>query len=277
MNVHPLADLIPAMSDEDYQRLRDDIAENGLQQPIVTHEDMILDGRHRFRACEDTGREPRFIAYEGKAPARFVLSANISRRHLTTSQLAMVAVEFLPVLQREAKERQGARNDQHKTSASIDADVEDRSGRSAKQAADAVGVGEVTVGRAKRITRDAPDLAVEVKAGSMTVDKAINTLKQREADDAPSNGNGRSKGQPLPAETLAALSERNRNVANKNRKRIHTAIAGLGGYADGLVELDLTNLHHITHEDEARHWHDQIRHVTHQLRVFDKALKEAQL
>jgi ParB-like chromosome segregation protein Spo0J len=86
---HPLADLVPKMSDEDYAALAADIKANGLNEHIILHEGMILDGRHRYRACLEAGIEPYFLDYLSTShgqrinnPAAYVLSVNVNRRHL---------------------------------------------------------------------------------------------------------------------------------------------------------------------------------------------------
>jgi hypothetical protein len=65
-----------------FDELVADIMRNGLVSPITKHEDAILDGRNRYRACEQARVTPRFIAYEGDDPLGFVISLNLKRRHL---------------------------------------------------------------------------------------------------------------------------------------------------------------------------------------------------
>jgi N6-adenosine-specific RNA methylase IME4/ParB-like chromosome segregation protein Spo0J len=103
---HPLADLIPSMTDEEYRGLVEDIRANGLIEPIFLYEGKILDGRHRYRACLELGIEPRFEEYQDNNPVSFVVSKNLKRRHLTESQKAVLAVELLPYIEKEARERQ---------------------------------------------------------------------------------------------------------------------------------------------------------------------------
>ncbi len=93
---HPLSAAFPKMSDAAFAELRADIAANGLLAPITLYEDKVLDGWHRFCACEATGTEPRFRVFEGEddAARKFVVSANLMRRHLDTSQRAMIAARF---------------------------------------------------------------------------------------------------------------------------------------------------------------------------------------
>ena len=54
----------------------------------------ILDGRNRARACDAAGVTPRYVEFDGKDPAAFVLSQNLARRHLGPSERAMVAARM---------------------------------------------------------------------------------------------------------------------------------------------------------------------------------------
>ena len=91
---HPYADLFPMMDPEPLRQLVASIRDEGLQNPIITYQGKILDGRNRLLACSNAQVEPRFEEYEGDDPLGFVFRANLIRRHLTTSQRAMVAERF---------------------------------------------------------------------------------------------------------------------------------------------------------------------------------------
>lgn len=91
---HPLADLFPLMSGDEFEGLVDDIKANGLRHPIVEMQGAILDGRNRHRACTAAGVALRSEEYTGTDPLAFVLSANLHRRHLNESQRAMVAAKL---------------------------------------------------------------------------------------------------------------------------------------------------------------------------------------
>lgn len=94
MRHHPFANLFPMQSDEEIQSLADDIAKHGLRQPIVIDADeMILDGRNRSAACAIAQVKPVYEPFVGSDAQKlaYVVSVNVHRRHLTTSQRAEIA------------------------------------------------------------------------------------------------------------------------------------------------------------------------------------------
>lgn len=94
---HPLADLFPLIEGDDFDAFAADIRANGLRNPIILHDGLILDGRNRLRACKAAGVPARFEPYRGDDPLAFVLSLNLARRHLNESQRAMVAAKLANV------------------------------------------------------------------------------------------------------------------------------------------------------------------------------------
>jgi hypothetical protein len=94
LGAHPYADLFPLLDGEAFDQLVEDIKRNGLVHPIVRYQNEILDGRNRYRACEIAQRALIFTDYTGDDPLGYVISANLSRRHLDESQRAMVAANL---------------------------------------------------------------------------------------------------------------------------------------------------------------------------------------
>lgn len=108
---HEYARLFPMLSDEEVQELADDIAKNGLRIPIVIDaDDKILDGRNRAAACAIAGVDPVYEPFIGSDEDKlaFVVSCNIHRRHLTTSQRASVAAKLMPIYEEQAAKRKKA-------------------------------------------------------------------------------------------------------------------------------------------------------------------------
>ena len=76
---HPLANVLPLTEGAEFDRLVADIAEHGLHNPITLLDGLVLEGRNRERACPAAGVEPRYVEFEGKDPAAYVLSQNLIR------------------------------------------------------------------------------------------------------------------------------------------------------------------------------------------------------
>jgi hypothetical protein len=91
---HELSNIFPLIEGKDFVELKEDIKAHGLREPIVLFEGKILDGRNRFRACQETGVTPVFEEYTGTDPLSFVISLNLKRRHLNESQRAMVGAKL---------------------------------------------------------------------------------------------------------------------------------------------------------------------------------------
>lgn len=90
---HELSALFPSMGGDEFAALVADIRANGLRHPVVLYEGKVLDGWHRYRACNEAGVHPQIVAYKGSDPLALVLSENMHRRHLSSSQRALIVVE----------------------------------------------------------------------------------------------------------------------------------------------------------------------------------------
>ena len=99
--------LLPKMSDEEFAELKASIQAEGQHYPIVVNENLeVLDGHHRFRACTELGIEPDFEVrkFEDKLiEKKFVIEANLRRRHLTKFQLVELGVPLLEIEKALAK------------------------------------------------------------------------------------------------------------------------------------------------------------------------------
>lgn len=90
-SIIPKYQVMPDLSEEDYQALKKDIQERGVMVPIEYDEDgNVLDGHHRLRICHELGVKdfPKIVRdglseSEKRTHAR---QLNMARRHLTREQ-----------------------------------------------------------------------------------------------------------------------------------------------------------------------------------------------
>jgi len=157
LEFHPLANIFPLMEGAEFDELVADIKTNGLREPIILYEGMILDGRNRYRACIEADVEPDFqsdgqrwramappgsraLTFDPKFPESppirtvkvgdplaYVISANIHRRHLTQDQKRELVAKLVKA-QPEKSDRQLAQiaKVDHKTVGTARAESEGR-------------------------------------------------------------------------------------------------------------------------------------------------------
>jgi hypothetical protein len=204
---HPLALLLPAMTEDEFKSLVDDIRANGLRVSIMTYQEKILDGLHRYKALVKIGHpltEKEFTEFKpngsSDTPLKFVISQNINRRHLNESQRAVIAASITTT--------QKGMNRFTPKDGSIDTST----------AAGMLNVGEASVKRAKKFIEKAPPQFVEkVKQGTMRVsvlsskeldkshDEQIKIVADAEAEKA--NPNLSDKVDELVKSLLAVLKK----------------------------------------------------------------------
>ena len=160
---HPYAELFPMMDKKSLQRLVASIRDDGLEQPIVTFEGKILDGRNRDLACTNAKIKPRYVKYKGTDALGYVIRANLHRRHLTTSQRQSIAAEVATL-------KRGANQHTQKCTPSI------------KQAAEMFNVSKRGVDNAKKVKEEDPEAFKRIKAGEQTVGEAVAALYPKEQD-----------------------------------------------------------------------------------------------
>lgn len=88
------AKLVPPLTDKEYEGLKLSIEIDGQHCPIILNEEgYILDGHHRFKTCQELGRECRYevLRFSSKLKEiEFVRDSNLRRRHLNDFQRIMV-------------------------------------------------------------------------------------------------------------------------------------------------------------------------------------------
>jgi ParB-like chromosome segregation protein Spo0J len=183
---HPFADAFPMMTDQEHAELVADIKANGLEELIRLYDGKILDGRNRYRAVLELGLnladyivENDCLICTDKEALAYVISKNLVRRHLTTSQRAMVAADLATLS-----------HGQRKSDTSNDVSQAD--------AAKLLHVSLPTTQRARKvIEKGPPELSAAVRAGDVSVSGAVAQIKA-----AASNG------ETEPAAQVAKIFER---------------------------------------------------------------------
>jgi ParB-like chromosome segregation protein Spo0J len=185
MQSHELAECFPLIAGNEFAELVASIRARGQHEPITLFNGLILDGRNRYRACLEAGVEPRTTAFSGTFDdaRKFVIDANIHRRHLDTSQRAMAAARLATLGHGGDRKSDQAANLPVETQAEAAKllNVSERSVRDGRKVLDhgqpelvqAVDRGEIAVSKAREIAELPPEEQAEaVKPRSADQPKA---------------------------------------------------------------------------------------------------------
>ncbi len=164
--LHPLCTLFPRMTGQEFQSLVDDIKANGLRDPIIIHDDMILDGGNRYQACLAAGVEPTLMKFGGENIVSYVLSVNLHRRHLSAGQQAAIVASA----QDWAKAQPAYRPEKPGNVTGLST-VADRAAKS--------GASDKTQRMADKVAKTDPELAKKVAHGEISLPKAVEKLSPK--------------------------------------------------------------------------------------------------
>jgi hypothetical protein len=234
---HPICLLFPQMTDEELQELAEDIRIKGLLHPIVLYQGKILDGRNRYLACPMAGVKPRFVEWQGPgSPLQWVISENMIRRHLTSSQRAVLALELLPLLEQEAKNRTRQSPGRGKK-VGKKFPTFSGNGRASEVAASLVHTNSAYVQAVKTIQHQAPELVEKIRSGILKVPDAARLARLPAAER---KGILRlCNGHPLSAADLRDLTKRVKKVV---RQRAAKAFARSSTSSSNILIGDMTML-----------------------------------
>lgn len=193
LRINPEYDkLLPRMSEQEFAELKASIQSEGQHYPIIVNEDLeVLDGHHRYRACTELGIEPDFEVrrFDDKLiEKKFVIEANIRRRHLTNFQLVELAVPLLEIEKTLAKKRQkqGGKDGRDFQLGFAPDDAEPKSKAKATEAvAKKVGVSTRTFERGKMILEKASeDDKQKLREGKASISKVYSEIVSTEREQA---------------------------------------------------------------------------------------------
>jgi hypothetical protein len=129
----------PKLSKKEFENLTASIKEKGLREPIIINErGVILDGHHRFRACQALGIEIQpnlFLVRKSENTLEewiYVKEVNLFRRQLNEIQRSEEVLKFKPFYEQSAK--------LHMSEGGKDVQIRTPLGRTNKQLADKANV-----------------------------------------------------------------------------------------------------------------------------------------
>ena len=173
-----MAELLPPLTGEQLAALEADILKNGCYSPVIVNEDMVvIDGHNRQRLCEQHGLpyQMAVFSFEDMLEAKqWALDTQKGRRNLDKWELGKIALRLKPDIEARARENMGTRTDLSATLPKGSEPVDTR-----RELADAVGLGERTMGKVMQIDEHAPTAVKEaLDSGDLSINQGYNITRQ---------------------------------------------------------------------------------------------------
>ena len=173
-----MAELLPPLSAEQSAALEEDLLRNGCYSPIIVNEDMVIvDGHNRQSLCEKHGLPYTMavFSFEDLLEAKqWALDTQKNRRNLEKWELGKIALKLKPEIEAKARANQGTRTDLSATLPESSDTVDTR-----KELAEAVGLGERTMGKVMQIDENAPEVIKEaLDKKELSINKGYDLTRQ---------------------------------------------------------------------------------------------------
>lgn len=246
--------IYPEAKQEDFNELLESIKNNGYskQFPITTYQGEILDGWHRWKACEKLGVTPIIEVFSGSDmdAINFVLLTN-RRRNLNSGQRACIAVEATEIIEAIAETVEAERRakisearataeaakreesepsllpDEKETQQKIVASrpTENRNVTDTKTA-EIFGTNRTYVNQANKV-KAAPEVFEKVKAGKMTMQDAQKAVRAIPTDPWLDDEKER-KAKVEAGQSVVANQQRDKNLIQWAEKKGMAVYIGRG-------------------------------------------------
>ena len=192
-----MAELLPPLSAEQLDALEADLIKNGCYSPIIVNEDMVvIDGHNRQALCEkhDLPYTMAVFSFEDLLEAKqWALDTQKGRRNLEKWELGKIALKLKPEIEAKAKANMAAGGQNYRPSETEEGlttlsnlPTVEKTINTRKELADAVGLGEVTMGKVMQIDENAPDVIKEaLDKKELSINKGYDLTRQLQ--DVPEN------------------------------------------------------------------------------------------
>lgn len=182
-----MAELLPPLSEEQLGALETDLLKNGCYTSIIVNEDLVvIDGHNRKSLCDKHGLPYQMLvfAFDDLLEAKqWALDTQKGRRNLDKWELGKIALKLKPEIEARAKANQSAAGGDKTDKGSLlmnspkaVAPVNTR-----REMAQAVGIGEQTMGRIAQIDEHAPAAVKEaLDKKELSINQGYQITKQVE-------------------------------------------------------------------------------------------------
>ena len=175
--------LIPPLTSEEFKQLERNILEEGIRDPLVTWNGILVDGHNRYRIAQEYDID--FVTVEKEftdmnAVKEWMINNQFGRRNLNNYQRSVLALQLEDVFKAKAKENlktsTGGINPQPLLNSAKPEPINTR-----QEIAKIANVGHDTISKVKKIEATAsPEIKAKVSTGEISINEAFKEIKKEE-------------------------------------------------------------------------------------------------
>jgi N6-adenosine-specific RNA methylase IME4 len=173
--------LIPALTQEEYKQLEDNILKEGIREKIITWNGYIIDGHNRYEISQKWGldcqSESMHFKDEDEVKEWMILN-QFGRRNLSNYQRSVLALELEEVFSKKAKENQAI---QYKGNSLKQISAEVKPIETRKELSKVANVSHDTISKVKHIEAKAtPEVKQKLSTGEVSINQVYQEIKKEE-------------------------------------------------------------------------------------------------
>ena len=173
-----LESLIPPLSNEEFKQLERNILEEGIREPLITWNGILIDGHNRYRIAQEHDINYETLEKEFENINRvkeWMIHNQFGRRNLSNYQRSVLALQLEDVFREKAKEKQ-KESGGAVPQISAKPPVETR-----QEIAKVANVSHDTIAKVKKIEANAtPEVKARLNTGTMSINEAYKEIKKEE-------------------------------------------------------------------------------------------------
>ena len=167
-------ELIPPLSPEEFEQLEKNILEEGIRDPLVVWNGVLVDGHNRYEIAKKHGLDYETVErdfYSEDEARAWIIQNQLGRRNLSKYDRSVMALKLKPVVAENAKERQnlGLKSSQGQ--------------RTKVTLGKIAGVGQDTIRKVEKIEEKAtPRTKQLLRDGKLSINQAYNSVHPKAED-----------------------------------------------------------------------------------------------
>ena len=178
--------LIPPLTSEEFKQLERNILEEGIRDPLVTWNGILVDGHNRYRIA--TEYDIDFVTVEKEfadmnAVKEWMINNQFGRRNLNNYQRSVLALQLEDVFKAKAKENLVLSGENYGKGTQISANPIIQKVETRQEIAKVANVSHDTISKVKKIEATAsPEIKAKVSTGQISINEAFKEIKKEEKE-----------------------------------------------------------------------------------------------